>query len=63
MGFARHHELDRSLVRCEQSEKTIGLGQQECGSLVGGEAASEDDGERVGVECGADPFVCELDQG
>jgi len=50
MGLAREDELDRSLGVLQQRPQVVEIGHEERRPLVGGEAASESDGERVRME-------------
>ena len=50
MGLAGEHELDWADRVQEQTLEALALGQEQVGSLVGGKAAGETNGQGVGVE-------------
>ena len=59
MGLAREDELGPSLGVLQQRPQVVEIGHEERRPLVGGEAASESDGERVRMEQalgGCDPI-------
>ena len=50
VGLAGEDELDRLVGVFEQLLKAIGVAQQQRAAFVGGEAAGEADGQRLGIE-------------
>ena len=56
VGLAGEHELHGALGVEHEPLEPLGLRQQERGPLVGGHAAGEADGERLGVERVVDPL-------
>ena len=50
MGLAGEDELHRALGVVDHGGQALDVGEDQVGALVGGEAAGEADGERVGRE-------------
>jgi len=50
VGFAGENDLDRAFLVFKDAREAVGIAEKEIGTLIGGEAAGESDGENAGVE-------------